>query len=45
MQISTADAIRIERVSYWYDADKVILDDINVTIKDNEFVAIAGQNG
>jgi energy-coupling factor transport system ATP-binding protein len=39
------DAIRIERVSYWYNADKIILDDIDITIKDNEFVAIAGQNG
>jgi energy-coupling factor transport system ATP-binding protein len=39
------DAIRIERVSYWYNADKIILDNIDITIKDNEFVAIAGQNG
>jgi energy-coupling factor transport system ATP-binding protein len=39
------DAIKIEQLSYWYNTDKVILDDINITIKDNEFVAIAGQNG
>jgi energy-coupling factor transport system ATP-binding protein len=39
------DAIRIDRVSYSYNADKIILDNIDITIKDNEFVAIAGQNG
>jgi energy-coupling factor transport system ATP-binding protein len=45
MQKNNTDAIVLDHISYWYNPDKTILDNINITIKDNEFVAIAGQNG
>lgn len=44
MADSTA-AIQIERLGYWYDARKIILNDINLKIAENECIAIAGQNG
>ncbi|MDR3193341.1 MAG: energy-coupling factor ABC transporter ATP-binding protein [Treponema sp.] len=38
-------AIRIDQVSYSYDSENYSIEDINLTIEDNEFVAIIGQNG
>jgi energy-coupling factor transport system ATP-binding protein len=38
-------AIKIEHVSYSYDSENNSIEDINLTIEDNEFVAIIGQNG
>jgi energy-coupling factor transport system ATP-binding protein len=38
-------AIRIDHVSYSYDSENNSIEDINLTIEDNEFVAIIGQNG
>ena len=38
-------AIQIRNMSYWYEPDKTILDNISLEIADNEFTAIIGQNG
>ncbi|MDR2259018.1 MAG: energy-coupling factor ABC transporter ATP-binding protein [Treponema sp.] len=38
-------AIQIDNVSYSYDSENNSIEDINLTIEDNEFVAIIGQNG
>ena len=39
------DAIRIDHVSYWYDPGKIIVNDINLSIKRGEITAIIGRNG
>ena len=39
------NAIQIQNLSYWYEPEKIILDNINLKIADNEFTAIIGQNG
>jgi energy-coupling factor transport system ATP-binding protein len=38
-------AIKIDHVSYSYDSQNYSIEDIDLTIEDNEFVAIIGQNG
>jgi energy-coupling factor transport system ATP-binding protein len=37
--------IQIKDLSFWYKSDKIILDNINLDITDNEFTAIIGENG
>ena len=37
--------ICITRLVFWYNPDRIILDDINLVITENEFTVIAGQNG
>ncbi|MDR2476692.1 MAG: energy-coupling factor ABC transporter ATP-binding protein [Treponema sp.] len=41
----TPAALRIEHVYYSWDSQNYSLEDIDVTIHDNEFTAIIGQNG
>jgi energy-coupling factor transport system ATP-binding protein len=38
-------AVRLEALRYWYDPDRIILNDIDLSIMENEFIAIIGQNG
>jgi energy-coupling factor transport system ATP-binding protein len=38
-------ALKIENLSHRYDSDCVSLTDINIEIRENEFVGIIGQNG
>ena len=39
------EAIRVSNLCYWYEPGRSILKGINLTIADNEFIAIIGQNG
>lgn len=41
----TEEIIRTEHLSYLYDGDKAALDDINVSIKRGERIAVIGSNG
>ena len=41
----TKSAVNIEHLYYRYNGGKLILNDINLSIADNEFVVIAGENG
>jgi energy-coupling factor transport system ATP-binding protein len=45
MQAVNPAAIAVSHVSFWYDTGRIILDDLNLAVADNEFVAIIGQNG
>ena len=45
LSVDAAALIQIKSLGYWYDPGKVILNNINLSIADNEFVIIAGQNG
>jgi energy-coupling factor transport system ATP-binding protein len=38
-------AICLERLRYWYDPGRIVLNDIDLSIMENEFIAIIGQNG
>ena len=42
---NNSSVIQIEHLAYWYDAGRIILDDINLAVSENEFIAIIGQNG
>ncbi len=37
--------VSVERASYEYDRGRTVLSDVNLTIRDGEFIAIVGQNG
>jgi energy-coupling factor transport system ATP-binding protein len=39
------EAVRICGLRHWYEPGRIILEDINLTIADNEFTAIIGHNG
>lgn len=39
------NAIHIEHMAYWYNPLRVILDNIDLVIAENDFIAILGQNG
>ena len=43
--VNKDNAVQIVDLAYWYDPDRIILNTINLTIADNEFIAILGQNG
>jgi energy-coupling factor transport system ATP-binding protein len=45
MKATSPDAIQVSHVGFSYDSGKMILDDLNLAIAENEFVAIIGQNG
>jgi energy-coupling factor transport system ATP-binding protein len=45
LQPTAADAIRIDHLSYSWDARGSVLTDINLSIADNEFTAVIGRNG
>ncbi|MBC7460471.1 MAG: metal ABC transporter ATP-binding protein [Thermoleophilia bacterium] len=40
-----SDALRIEGLSVTYGGSVAVLDDVNLTVREGEFVAIAGPNG
>jgi energy-coupling factor transport system ATP-binding protein len=42
---NSSEAIRICNLCHWYEPGRIILEGINLTIADNEFTAIIGQNG
>jgi energy-coupling factor transporter ATP-binding protein EcfA2 len=42
---NNAAVIQISGLSHWYDRDRIVLDDVNLSIAENEFMVIAGQNG
>ncbi|MCL2138788.1 MAG: ATP-binding cassette domain-containing protein, partial [Treponema sp.] len=37
--------LQIKDLCYWYLPEKIILNNVNITIAENEFVVIAGRNG
>jgi energy-coupling factor transport system ATP-binding protein len=45
MQINSSGLIIFDNVSFRYDSSKTILDGIKLSIVENEFTAIVGQNG
>ena len=38
-------AIQIKKLAYHYSTSRIIMDKINITVKENDFIAIIGQNG
>jgi energy-coupling factor transport system ATP-binding protein len=42
---NNTEAIRICGLSHWYEPGRIVLDGINLSIADNEFTAVIGQNG
>ena len=37
--------LHTEQLGFWYNPENIIFDNINIAFNDNEFTAIAGQNG
>jgi energy-coupling factor transport system ATP-binding protein len=42
---NNAAVIQISGLSHWYDKDRIVLNDVNLSVMENEFTVIAGQNG